>query len=151
MDYPDPARLVPHKAEMLLLTRIADYSPEARTLAAEVTVGPGSTFFDASLNGVENLFAIEYMAQGVGAYVGMITYEPGAPANDRIGFLLGSRALTLHGDVFACGETYRVIVKETFLDTEMAAFDCVIEDAAGRVFAEGGLTVFRPESIKEFQ
>lgn len=151
MKAPDVASLVPHKADMLLLTRVVDYAPEGASLTAEVVIGPDSTFFDSVINGVSNLFAIEYMAQGVAAYVGMLTHAPGAPANDRIGFLLGSRMLKLHGEVFANGETYRVAVKETFLDQEMAAFDCTVRDAAGNLFAEGGLTVFRPKSIKDFQ
>jgi Predicted 3-hydroxylacyl-(acyl carrier protein) dehydratase len=135
-------QILPHRAPMILLTDYdADsFSPEG--VVAEVTVGSGDVFFDHALGGVPNVAALEYMAQTVACYAGLKARSEGR--EPRIGYVLGSRNLTLSVPFFRSGATYRIRCSLLFFDDGFASFDCGILDASGAVVASAILSAYSP-------
>ena len=91
---------------------------------------------------VPSYVAIEYMAQAIAAWNGLLSRKQGQ--KPRIGFLLGSRKLKLLTPCFKVGETLNVFGQSKYNDEEMASFDCWVERSGERV-AEASLNVFQPK------
>jgi predicted hotdog family 3-hydroxylacyl-ACP dehydratase len=117
---PPIGELVPHEPPMILVDEMLDYAPGyARCV---VRLRPDSLFVE---NGrVRALVAVEYMAQSVAAYAGMKSRRNGEPPS--IGFLLGSRELTLAVDHFRAGDTLVVDVEHVFGDDQLGSFRCTV-------------------------
>ncbi|GAA4360597.1 hotdog family protein [Kangiella marina] len=132
------AELVPHSPPMVLIDRVLDFGPSQ--LHAEVDISPQSRFYSADKEGVENLVAIEYMAQTIAALAGVRAVLRDEPV--KLGFLLGSRKLQLYQPVFKSGHTYQVNVEEVYMDNSgLGAFQCTIS-LDGELMAEAKLSVF---------
>ena len=95
--------LLPHAAPMILLTGCEKESVETEA-NAWVDVSPSSPFFDASIGGVPGCVALEYMAQAMALVVGFMRRRRGAPP--KVGFVLGSRRMSVKTPVFRDGERY---------------------------------------------
>ncbi len=136
------AELLPQADPMILLT---DYVPpvEEGSVEAFVTIGVDSPFYEPALGGVPSCVTLEYMAQTMALCTGLYRKSRGLPP--QVGFLLGSRRLTVSVPRFTCGETYRVQAVCTYSDESFGSFDCEVTDAEGRVAAKGTLTAFQPE------
>jgi predicted hotdog family 3-hydroxylacyl-ACP dehydratase len=145
MTYPAIASLVPHEGKMILLDRVL--SADADALCAEVTIGPGSQFYDGL--GVGSWVGIEYMAQAIAAHAGYLDHLLGEPV--KIGFLLGARRYQCSVPRFADGALLRVHIAQAIRgDNGLAAFECRIDDAAGAMLANATITVFVPDNVNEF-
>ena len=138
---PPLADLLPQAAPMILLT---DYEPPTAEAAvrAFVAVSPASPFFDAGLDGVPACVALEYMAQAMALCVGFHRRRRGLPP--QVGYVLGSRCLSLGLERFAAGATYAVTAACTFQDEEFGSFDCAVFDPSGARVAAATLTAFQP-------
>ncbi len=136
------ADLLPQADPMILLT---DYEPPSDdgSVTAFVTISSSSPFFEPSLGGVPGCVTLEYMAQTMALLTGFTRRAKGL--RPHVGFLLGSRRLTLSTPVFRLGETYRVKAVCTYSDESFGSFDCAVTDRTGAVVAEGTLTAFQPE------
>ena len=136
------AELLPQADPMILLT---DYEPPARegSVDAFVTVSSASPFFEPSLGGVPACVTLEYMAQTMALCTGFYRRARNLPP--QVGFLLGSRRLTVSVPCFKDGETYRVHAECTYSDESFGSFDCTVTDAAGTEVARGALTAFQPD------
>lgn len=131
------ADLLPHNPPMVLLDEVVAHRDDF--IHTTVTIQADSQFCE---NGqVPSYVAIEYMAQAVGVWNGLIARQQGIPP--KIGFLVGSRRLTLEVPGFKIGEKLDVYGQANYTDGAMAAFDCWIEIQGLRV-AEGGLNVYQP-------
>jgi len=136
IDYPI-ADLLPHAPPMVLLDRVEAYQDDF--IHTSLTIKESSAFFET--DGVPAYIALEYMAQTVAAWNGLMSRQQGE--NPRVGFLLGARRLTLDVPVFKLGEQLHVYAQANYMDGEMAAFDCWIEINGVRV-VQAGLNVFQP-------
>jgi predicted hotdog family 3-hydroxylacyl-ACP dehydratase len=87
-------------------------------------------------------FCIEYMAQTVGCYAGMTARSRGQDV--RIGFLLGTRELTLEADYLYVGDRLTISAKHVFGDEKLGSFECEIRRDDERI-ATATLNVFRGE------
>jgi len=140
---PDPAELLPHQGEALLLDRID--SVDAGGLVASLTVRTGSPYSLAN-GALAGWSGPEIMAQAVSAFA---TLQKGQPWSPKPGLLLGLRAYRSETTEFQSGARLDVEARESTCDSEgRAVFDCCIR-AGGKLLATGTLTVFQPDNAWE--
>ncbi|RDX37030.1 3-hydroxyacyl-ACP dehydratase [Kangiella sp. HD9-110m-PIT-SAG07] len=132
------SEFIPHSEPMVLIDRVLDF--DRNQLKAEVTITELSRFFDPELQGVENLVAIEYMAQSVAALAGVRSRLNDQPV--KLGFLLGTRKMVLNSSAFELGHSYQVHVEELYMDDSgLGSFQCEIR-CDDTIVAEAKLNVF---------
>jgi predicted hotdog family 3-hydroxylacyl-ACP dehydratase len=139
----DIGKFLPHDAPMILLDELIECLEES--VHTKVTPNDESPFCEQG--SIPSYVALEYMAQGVAAWNGYHAHQ--RQEHPKIGFLLGSRRLTLHVSSFLVGETLNVYGKCQYNDGEMASFECWIEKNNERV-AEATLNVYQPKDITQF-
>ncbi len=135
------SELLPHKEPMILVDRVLEFQDDF--IHVEVTIRPGIPFFEKGE--VPAYVALEYMAQAIAAWNGILLRKYNYPP--RIGFLLGTRKLTLHKTHFKEGEVLNIFGRSKYSDGEMASFECWIE-IDGKQAAAASLNVFQPEGEK---
>ncbi|MGZ8904820.1 MAG: ApeP family dehydratase [Methylobacter sp.] len=130
------ADLIPHTGSMVLLDRIIDYDDQG--LTAELAVrGDGLLGDDKA---VPAWAGIEYMAQAIAAYAGLMARRAGEPI--RLGFLLGTRRYSSNVAAFKVGSTLTIQVKKIMQDDNLGVFDCRILGEGVEVTAN--LNVYQP-------
>ncbi len=138
------AELLPQAAPMILLSGY--YPPDASsdTVEAWVAISKESPFFEPESGGVPSCVAAEYMAQTMALCTGLYRERKGLPP--KVGFLLGTRRLSLKLECFAAGARYRIRVQPLFSDEEFGSFACTIHDeATGREVASALMNAYQPE------
>ena len=147
------AELLPQAAPMILLSGYEEPTEE-KVAEAFVDVDEKAPFFEPELDGVPSCVALEYMAQTMALLTGFFRRRRGL--GPRVGFVLGSRKLTVSVPCFRRGERYRVRAECVYQDEEFGSFDCEIRDPSGAVVASGSVTAFQPgddlteEKLKEY-
>ncbi|OSQ38549.1 hypothetical protein TMES_10625 [Thalassospira mesophila] len=139
------ASLVPHAAPMLLIDRILD--ADDNNMTAEVTIQPGSLFCDQN-HGVPGYVGIEYIAQTVSAYSGWRAQKAKTEdreAKPKIGYLLGTRKMTMTVDAFKPGDRLEILVENIFEDGEMGVFEGTIR-CHQRVIVSARVNVYQPDT-----
>jgi predicted hotdog family 3-hydroxylacyl-ACP dehydratase len=131
------AELLPHRPPMLLLDAVESVGDDS--LVATVTISPESLF--AEQDGVPAHIGLEYMAQACGALAGWLALEAGEPVG--IGFLMGTRSMSIHRAWFAIGERLTISAVLVYRDELTAAMGARIE-IGGDLVAEAQLTVYQP-------
>lgn len=132
------SELVPHSDPMVLIDKILDF--DDNQLSAQFTINHTSRFYDDSIKGVDNIVAIEYMAQSIAALAGVRARLSNKPVN--LGFLLGTRKMDLYLQLFSLGTSYQVDVEELYMDDSgLGSFRCSIKNQ-DEVVAEAKLSVF---------
>jgi predicted hotdog family 3-hydroxylacyl-ACP dehydratase len=140
---PNPAELLPHQGEALLLERID--SVDACGLVASLTVRADSPYSLAN-GSLAGWSGPEIMAQAVSAFA---TLQKGRPWIPKPGLLLGLRAYRSETAEFQSGARLAVEARESTRDADgRAVFDCCIR-AGGKLLATGTLTVFQPDNAWE--
>jgi 3-oxoacyl-[acyl-carrier-protein] synthase-1 len=134
--------LLAHRAPMILIDDYDDASVTDNGFTTTFTVRSSDLFFDAELCGTPPSTALEYMAQSIAAYVGLMARRQGH--SPQLGFVLGSRSLILNLPCFAEGERYTVDIQTQFSDDQFGAFEATIFDAKHTLLASAILNVFRP-------
>jgi predicted hotdog family 3-hydroxylacyl-ACP dehydratase len=132
------SELLPHDYPMILLDRVIAY--HETFIHAGVTIRKDSPFFEKGA--VPSYVALEYMAQAIGLWNGLIVCQ--SDQKPQIGFLLGTRQLTLDIPSFKEGLELDIYGQLKYNDGEMASFDCWVEDQ-GRRAAQASLNVFQPK------
>ena len=132
----DVAELIPHSDKMVWLDSII--SCDNHSLSAELIVR------DEGLSGndktVPAWVGIEYMAQAVAAYAGVMAKQAGEPI--KLGFLLGTRRYSSNVAEFSVGSTLTVRVEKILQDNNLGAFECRIQGVD--VEASAILNVYQP-------
>lgn len=142
----DVETFLPHRRPMVLIDEVLEHDHDSLLTATHIR--ETSPYFDAALGGVPNYVGIEYMAQSIAALAGVEATLRGEPI--QVGFLLGSRKLSMPLAVFAKGETYTTEVKRLYQeDTGLAVFDCRIFHGATQV-AEANVNVFQPQDTDAY-
>lgn len=132
----DVADLIPHSGSMVLLDRIIDYDDQG--LTAELVVRGDGLLADHE--SVPAWAGIEYMAQTIAAYAGMMATQAGEPI--RLGFLLGTRRYHSNVAAFKVGSTLTIKVEKIMQDDNLGVFDCRIQGKSVEVTAK--LNVYQP-------
>ena len=139
MSLPSLAEILPHAPPMILLDELLEFRPGRARCA--VRLGPGSPLVEGGR--VRALVCIEYMAQAVAAYAGMVSRAAGRPP--RIGFLLGTRELRLSTPFLCEGDSLIVDVEHVFGDDQIGSFRCRVLRGEETV-AEATLSVYQQGS-----
>jgi len=146
--YLDVTEILPHKPPMVLIDRVLEYNLEQRSLLAEIDITPDSPFFDQTLGGVPACFGLEYMAQTVGTFSGIVDKESNLEAIE-FGFILGTRKYENHIDLFSLAKYY-VNIAEIFNGDELTCFAAEVKNDTGEVVAAAELNLFKPRNPAEF-
>ena len=134
--------LLPHARPMILLSGYDPASFTETSLDAFVTPAPADVFFDHTLGGTPAWTALEYMAQTVACHVGLIRRAAGLGA--AVGYVLGSRSISLPLAVFRAGVTYTVHCERLFADSSFGSFATSMRDPEGNVVASAALSFYQP-------
>ncbi|WP_417782185.1 hypothetical protein [Terasakiella pusilla] len=134
---PDINDLIAHEAPMILIDRVIDHTEE--WIETEVFITEDTPFLKGGQ--VPSYVVIEYMAQSIAALSGLKAHAK--QEEIKIGFLLGTRKLSLQRDHFAIGDVIRVEAKSLYDDGSMGSLDCLAK-IAGDVIAEARLNVYQP-------
>ncbi|MBO6804791.1 MAG: hypothetical protein JJ893_16165 [Thalassospira sp.] len=94
--------------------------------------------------GVPSYVGIEYMAQTFAAYSGWRAKNTDPVATPRIGYLLGSRKVTLSRNWFPVGCTLSVHINNIFEDGEMGVFDGEIR-LGEEILVAARINVYQPK------
>ena len=109
------------------------------SLSASVRIAEDSAFFAAPL-GVPSHVGIEYIAQTVGALVGLEARRAERPV--EIGYLLGTRRYRASRPYFPLGDLLTVRVRAEFRSGGLARYAGEIVDAAGERIVESSVTLY---------
>lgn len=131
-------KILPHKAPMILIDGIIDYSLEDKWLKSFVKISETSLFYDKDIEGIDSTVGIEYMAQTIGCYAYLRNHlnEP------KIGFLLGTRLYNNSVDKFELGKTYYILVKEVFV-ADIYSFESLIYNDKNEEIASATINVYQ--------
>ena len=131
--------LIAHDHPMILIDHVISYTSEK--IETSLTIHEDTPFmFDAQ---VPSYVAVEYMAQSIAAYSGIIAQKKGEKI--RIGFLLGTRKLELMCTHFHIGDQLHIEANSLYNDGEMASFDCVTKKGE-KIVAKARLNVYQPSN-----
>jgi 3-oxoacyl-[acyl-carrier-protein] synthase-1 len=137
MDLPI-TEFLPHNDPMILIERVVAFQDDF--IHCQTTIHPHSPFCENGI--VESYIGIEYMAQTVAAWNGIMAKRQ--CKKPKIGFLLGSRRLELLHTSFKVGDVLNIYAKTLYMDAEMGSFDCWI-DVNGTRAAQARLSVYQPK------
>ena len=143
-----PEAVLPHEHPMILIDEVIAYGDDYSV--AKVTPALGKPFADDKGN-VPVWVGMEYMAQTIGAYSGILAQHSGQPV--RVGLLLGTRSYDTDITEFKNGETYYVSIQKQYEDDGLSAFECTIhlsQDTASDSIARATINTFQPENVDEF-
>ena len=146
----DLTKIIPQRPPMIFLSDIEDFDYENETLVARIDVRETDIMFDKNLGGIPSCASLEFMAQSVASFVGLGDLHKNPDAAPAVGFVLGSRKLSVLQPVYLLNNSYFVHVKSLFCDNNIASFDCKIVDQNDNVIASGTLNAFRPDNINKF-
>ena len=139
----DIREVVPHSGIMSLLDEVVAHDDQS--LCAQVAINKDCLFAEA--RGVPAWVGIEYMAQTIAAYSGVIARSAGQSVS--VGFLVGTRKYTCNQPFFPLGQTLKVSVHEELRgDNGLGVFRCKI--TSDTIDANASLSVFQPKNLDEF-
>lgn len=141
MSFPAALELIPHRQPMVFIDRVISCSDN--DITAELDIRPELLFAEAA--GLPSWTAIEIMAQTICALAGMKGRKQGQPP--QIGYLLGSRRLTLPVPFFEFGETLTTHASEHYMHDNLGQFQCEIVYREQRISAV--LSVYQPHTNEE--
>ncbi|MCP5040234.1 MAG: hypothetical protein GY944_04340 [bacterium] len=137
-EFPAVADLIPHDADMVLLSEVLEHGEAGTVCAIEVGSGP----LVGSDGRVGAWVGIEYMSQCVAAHGGLLAHA--ANERPRIGLLLGTRRIRLLQGYYRAGQ--KIIARAVPVwgrTVGLVAFDCTLECAnSGELLAESRLKCF---------
>ncbi len=132
--------LLPHEGRIVLITGIVEWGDN--WLEAVVDHRQPS-MFKGEDDSVPAWVGLEYMAQAIGALIGIRAKQAGEPI--RIGFLMGTQKYETTVPYFAKDSVLTIRVVEIFSDNNnLALFDCNI--ISGDVVASAQIKAMRPDN-----
>lgn len=132
----DIAALIPHSGKMVLLDRIIEY--DDNSLTAELVVRDDGLLGNDKT--VPAWAGIEYMAQAIAAYAGIMAKRAGEPI--KLGYLLGTRRYNSNVAEFKVGSMIIVKISKIIENNNVGAFECKIQGADVEISAN--LNVYQP-------
>jgi predicted hotdog family 3-hydroxylacyl-ACP dehydratase len=133
---PSLAEVVPHRPPMLLLDEITSW--DGQRVECRLVPRVNSPFVEAGR--APATLAIEYMAQCIAVYGGLVARGRGEPVH--IGYLAGARDVTFDADEFRVGEVLYVEATHIWGDDALGSFACSVR-REGEVVAKGTLSAYR--------
>jgi len=134
------SELLPHSGAMILIDEAIGEGEG--WVESGVRIGEDSLLYEPGF-GVPAWAGIEYMAQTVAVYSGIQARRAGEEV--KIGFLLGTRRYVAMTDYFPLGCYLRIYAREEWQDSQMAVFDCRIENEA--CLAKARINAYQPPDV----
>jgi predicted hotdog family 3-hydroxylacyl-ACP dehydratase len=134
--FPPVSDLLPHTGRMVLVDEVVFSEPDR--VRCRLTIRPDSLFVNDGR--VRAAVAVEYMAQAIGVYAGLRAHAAGRPI--EVGYLIGTRQLTLDRDHFEVGDELMVDAEHLWGEEHLGSFRCVVRRGAD-IVAEAVLNVYR--------
>ncbi len=136
MSFPPIEELLPHRPPMLWIDEVVDQRGD--DIHCRLTVRESHAFVSGGQ--VEAIVAIEWMAQTVGALVGLYDRKRGdAP---RPGYLIAIPEAHFSVERFAVGDVLELYAHRAWGDESLASFECRVE-RGGALAATAQLSVYR--------
>ncbi len=142
--------LLPHRSPMQFITAIESVDFEKQTMITRIDITPQDLMYDANLGGVPSSISLEFMAQSIGCFIGAADLEKTPDNKPAVGFVLGSRKISVNIPTYLVGKSYFVHVESVFCDKNIANFECQIYNQENNLVATGAINVFRPDDIQQF-
>ncbi|MES2822117.1 MAG: beta-hydroxyacyl-ACP dehydratase [Pseudomonadota bacterium] len=135
--------LILHRSPMLLLESVVEWDE----MGVSAVVNPASSYLFADSQGaIPAWVGIEYMAQTISAFAGIVARSHGKPIS--VGLLLGTRRYTTQVASFAPEQKLLVKVRELLRDeTNLVLFDCQIY-ADKKLLASAEIKALEPDDVK---
>ena len=150
MENYDLTKLIPQREPMVFLSGVENFDYENQTLITRIDIRDTVLLYDAVLGGVPSCASLEFMAQSIACCVGLTDLHKHPDKKPVVGFVLGSRKISVLAPVYLVNHSYFVHIKSMFCDDNIASFDCQIYDEHDNLIATGALNAFRPDDIKTF-
>lgn len=142
--------LLPHKEPMIFIKDIKSVDVDKGTLTAVIEISETDIIYQQEINGIPSYTALEYMAQAIGCFVGYYDLHKFPDKKPGVGFVLGTRKLTINEPVLFKGSMYYVDVKALFCDENIASFECLLYNVKNETIAEAIVNAYRPSDIQTF-
>lgn len=136
MSFPAIGELLPHDPPMIWLDQVLSHADDV--IECGLTIQEEHVFLEDGR--VEALVSLEWMAQAVGALVGLLDYNQ--QQRPRPGYLIAVPEATFEVDGFQVGDQLTVAAKRVWGDAELASFECSVTQQGARV-AAAQLSVYR--------
>lgn len=136
MTFPAIAELLPHRPPMLWLDQVV--AREGDAIHCRLTVREEHVFVSAGE--VEPLVSVEWMAQAVGALVGL--FDRAREQAPRPGYLIAVPEASFSVERFVVGDVVDVYARRAWGDESLASFECRCE-RAGELAATTQVSVYR--------
>ena len=146
----DLTKIIPQRAPMIFLSDVESFDYENQVLIARVDIRDTDLMYDETMGGVPAWASLEFMAQSIACCIGLNDLHDNPNAGTVVGFVLGSRKISVSKPVYLVNHSYFVHIKSMFCDNNIASFDCQIVDEDNNLIANGALNAFRPDDIKTF-
>ncbi len=146
----DLTKLIPQRAPMIFLSDVEKFDYENQILITRIDIRDTDLLYDASIGGIPSCATLEFMAQSIACCVGLNDLHDKPGKKPGVGFVLGSRKISVLTPVYNVNQSYFVHIKSMFCDENIASFDCQIFDEQNNLVANGALNAFRPDDIKTF-
>jgi predicted hotdog family 3-hydroxylacyl-ACP dehydratase len=137
--------ILPHRPPMILLDQIIEC--DEHSLTAFLEIREDNLFLNLQKQ-VPVWIGLEYMAQTIGAYVGIMRKEQKKDIN--IGFLLGTRCYETNSAFFELGTKLYIKADKLYQEGSAGSFDCCIQDDRKNILATAKIVVYQPEYIKQY-
>lgn len=137
----DAVEFIPHEPPMVFVDHLIVANDQYAI--AELHIRPELMFCEQQ--GLPTWASIELMAQTISAYAGHKGRSHGQ--EPKIGFLLGTRKMTLPVAYFAMGSVVKIRVEQSYLHEGLGQFFCEIEYLEHRFSAT--LNVFEPTNNED--
>lgn len=132
--------LLPHDHPMILIDEVHEDSEQG--FYSLTRISEDCPFFEAGC-GVPSYVGIEYIAQTVGALVGLAARREDEAVQP--GYLLGARTYNAGTPYFKPGMQLTTRVSATFESGNLAKYDGTICDETGKTLVETSLTLYSGE------
>lgn len=142
--------LIPQRPPMQFITDIESFDLSTNTLIARIDVCDKDLLYDANIGGIPSWISLEYMAQAIACFIGISDLNESPTSKPAVGFILGSRKLSVNIQTYLVNQSYFVHVSSSFCDKNIANFECQIYNQENNLVASGVLNVFRPDDIQQF-
>lgn len=145
----DVEKLLPHKPPMVFISGVEKVDLKNGTLTAKLDIKVSDILYDSTLKGVPSYASLEYMAQAIGCFAGISDLASDPNATSRVGFIMGTRKLTINAPVLKLGLPYFVDVHTLFSDGNIVSFECRLYNHDVEI-ANATINAYRPDDVNEF-
>ncbi len=144
------SELLPHRPPMQLITAIESIDLKKQIMVARIDINREDLLYQSNIDGVPSWISLEYMAQAIGCFIGYGDHVKNPLATPVVGFVLGTRKLSVEIPTYLAGQSYFIHISSLFCDNNMANFECKIYNQTNEIVASAAINVFRPDDIEQF-